>query len=122
MSKHRYQAVSFKAWDWGGLCLRLAGKRVAVSIDVAKDDFYAALMSGPETLEALFKWVHPLESRGLLAGIERLAQEQAPGVSSRLETPQAVGRSLFSLWLYMHSRLVASLTTLFLAGGQTRTS
>lgn len=73
MSKHRYQAIAFKALDWEGLCLRLAGQRVAVSIDVAKDDFYAALMSGPQGLEALFKWVHPQESRALLAGLERLA-------------------------------------------------
>jgi transposase len=74
MSKHRYQAVAFKAVDWEALGRQWAGQRLVLSIDVAKDDFYAALMSGAQTLEILFKWLHPQDSRAVLAEVSQLAQ------------------------------------------------
>jgi len=74
MSKHRYETVMFQELDWDGLGKRVAGGRIAFSVDVAKDDFYAALMSGPQTLEALVKWVHPEETRALIGCVSRLAQ------------------------------------------------
>jgi transposase len=74
MGKHRYKTVGFKALDWAGLSERLAGRRVVFSIDVAKDDFYAALMTAEDALEALIKWVHPRETTALLAHLSALAQ------------------------------------------------
>lgn len=71
MSKRRYRATKIQEVDSAKL-MRRAEQQVIVAIDVAKEDFYAALVDeGGQVIEIL-KWRHPAESMKFLGLVERL--------------------------------------------------
>lgn len=62
MKKHRYQANDLQRVDWQRLAERVAGQRLILSVDVAKENFYAALMSASTEVLTTIKWQHPIET------------------------------------------------------------
>ena len=71
MSKHRYQTKKINNIDWRKLAERIGSREVVLAIDVAKEDFVAALMCASEELLALIKWQHPQQTPELLAQLEQ---------------------------------------------------
>jgi transposase len=73
MSKRRYGSVEFKRVDWSGLAEGLGGGRAVLAVDVAKQDFVAAVL-GPEAgVRVTFKWQHPGQTAEVLGYLGRLA-------------------------------------------------
>jgi len=79
MSKRKYRATKIQDLDHTKLSAELGTGRVIVAIDVAKEDFYAAIVSEKGQVLQIVKWIHPVESRAFLALVERL------GGSKRVE-------------------------------------
>ena len=65
MNKHRYQAKELQRVDWTGLAEEVTGQRLVFSVDVAKEDFYGALMVSPRAALTTIKWQHPAETPAL---------------------------------------------------------
>jgi transposase len=55
MSKRRYKGVEFKKVDWNEVRNRIVGERVVVAVDVAKEDFVAAVLDTEQTALVTFK-------------------------------------------------------------------
>lgn len=77
MRKHRYQAKEIQRADWARVREAVAGQRVVFGVDVAKTDFFGALMVSKDEVVAMLRWKHPEETRvlgGLLGslGAERI--------------------------------------------------
>lgn len=77
MSKRKYRATKIQDVDRAKLKAELETSRIVVAIDVAKEDFYAAIVDEKGRTHEIVKWVHPTESRcfldfvkGLGAGVE----------------------------------------------------
>jgi transposase len=66
MKKHIYRAVDVKALNLDELRKVVKNQKIVLGVDVAKEDFVAALMN--EKREVLFtiKWKHPIETGVLL--------------------------------------------------------
>jgi transposase len=66
MKKHIYRAVDVKALNLDELRKVVKNQKMVLGVDVAKEDFVAALMN--EKREVLFtiKWKHPIETGVLL--------------------------------------------------------
>jgi transposase len=62
MKKRRYRATNVKQANWGKIGSLAAGQRIVFSVDVAKDDFFAALMTTDRSVIATIKWVHPQQT------------------------------------------------------------
>jgi transposase len=75
MSKRKYRAVSIKQIDFEQLVTwaSVHGK-VVVAVDVAKEDFFAALADKAAAVERIVKWKHPLESEAFLSLVSALAK------------------------------------------------
>lgn len=72
MSKHTYRAVEFQQLNWSQLRERIAGERVVLAVDVAKEHFVATLMQASRQPLATLKWSHPVDTRALVSCIESL--------------------------------------------------
>jgi transposase len=73
MTKHRYRTIECKKFEWRKLAETVSGRRVVLSIDVAKVDFVAAFVL-EERVVARVKWKHPAETLDWLAGVEAIAK------------------------------------------------
>ncbi|MCP5036143.1 MAG: IS110 family transposase, partial [Rhodobacteraceae bacterium] len=62
MKKHSYRTQSIASVKLETLQAQISGQRLVVSIDVAKADFVAALMTEDHQVQALVKWHHPEET------------------------------------------------------------
>jgi len=80
MGKHSYRAVDFQRLDWASLRERVAGERVIVAIDVAKEDFVAALVLSSRQEVAKVKWRHPQSTRALVEHLVALPASQLEAV------------------------------------------
>jgi hypothetical protein len=63
MSKRRYGSVEFKRVDWCGLAEGLGGGRGVLAVDVAKQDFVAAVL-GPDAAVRVTFGQHPADGGG----------------------------------------------------------
>lgn len=72
MTKHRYGTTEIKHVDWARVAEQVVGCAVVVAVDVAKDDFVAAVMVREEAAVVLIKWRHPEQTALLLRGLEQL--------------------------------------------------
>jgi len=85
MNNRRYQSTDVKRMNWSKVDEAVAGGSLTVAVDVAKEDFMAALMKpGHEVVETV-RWKHPQETRRLEAGllslglpVERIAVAMEP--------------------------------------------
>lgn len=75
MSKRKYRATSVKQFDAAALVASFGSRRVIVSVDVAKEDFVAALSDGSKRVHEFVKWKHPDQSRAFLRLLEQLRFE-----------------------------------------------
>ena len=73
MSKRRYGSVEFKRVDWSGLAEGFGGGRAVLAVDVAKEDFVAAVLGPDAGVRVTFKWRHPEQTLEVLACLEGLA-------------------------------------------------
>jgi len=65
--------VEFKRVDWVGLAEGLGGGRAVLAVDVAKQDFVAAVLGPDAGVRVTFKWRHPEQTAELLGCLGRLA-------------------------------------------------
>jgi hypothetical protein len=70
MKKRRYRATNVKQANWGKIASLAAGQRIVFSVDVAKDDFFAALMRADRSVIATIKWVHPQQTREVGSSVD----------------------------------------------------
>jgi transposase len=80
MSKRKYRTVDVKDAVVEGLWSQLAGDRVVIGIDVAKEDMYAAVMDEAQRVHLTLKWKHPQESRAFVSYL-REVRDTGPGVT-----------------------------------------
>lgn len=81
MSKRRYRATKIQEFD-AAKVKELSGRRVTVAIDVAKEDFCAAVVDSEAQVHGIVKWTHPEESRAFLRFVEQ-ESEQARRAAQR---------------------------------------
>jgi transposase len=72
MSKGRYRVQDCQAVDWSQLCERAQGAQVVFAVDVAKEDFVAAVMRDSGERLARIKWRHPGQTRLVLDALVAL--------------------------------------------------
>lgn len=72
MSKRKYRATQIQDVNSIKLSAELGTGRVVVAIDVAKEDFYAAIVDEKGKTHEIVKWVHPTQTRSFLALVEAL--------------------------------------------------
>jgi hypothetical protein len=92
MSKRRYESVEFKRVDWSGLAAGLGGGRAVLAVDVAKEDFVAAVLGPDGVVRVTFKWQHPGQTVEVLGCLGRLAG--AVGLEAVLEPSGTYGDAL----------------------------
>jgi transposase len=76
MKKRRYRATNVKKANWEKIADLAGGERTVLSVDVAKDDFFAALMKPDRSVIDTIKWVHPEQTPEMA---ERVAQHVGVG-------------------------------------------
>lgn len=59
MGKRKYRAIWVKDADAAKLSEAITTEHVVICIDVAKEDFYAAVMDGSQRVHVTVKWKHP---------------------------------------------------------------
>jgi transposase len=62
MKKRTYRATNVKQANWEKIAGLAAGQPVVLGVDVAKDDFFAALMNTDRSVIDTIKWVHPRQT------------------------------------------------------------
>ena len=67
MKKRRYKATNVKQINWERIAAQTQGERIVFGIDVAKEDFFAVLMKADQSVIETLKWVHPQQTRDLVA-------------------------------------------------------
>lgn len=72
MSKRKYRATKIQDVDRAKLKAELETSRIVVAIDVAKEDFYAAIVDETGRTHVIVKWVHPTESQSFIDLVEGL--------------------------------------------------
>jgi transposase len=72
MSKGRYRVRDCQAVDWTQLCEHARGAPVVFAVDVAKEDFVAAVMRDSGELLTRVKWRHPVQTRLVLDALVAL--------------------------------------------------
>ena len=72
MSKRNYRTKNVKQIDFNKLKNQLAGARIAVPIDIAKQDQFALIVSEGNSVSLLFRWKHPVETPAVLAALHSL--------------------------------------------------
>ncbi len=65
MKKHTDRATNVKSVNGEKIAAQVAGQRMVLGIDVAKDDFFAVLMKAERSVMETIKWVHPEQTRAL---------------------------------------------------------
>ncbi len=71
MSKHRYRSENIKAIDWSLLSRQLADRRFVLAVDVAKEEFVAALYCEDHEQVKLLNWRHPVQTPALLSKLDQ---------------------------------------------------
>ncbi len=66
MKKRVYKATNVKKINMEKLCQEIDGKDIVLGVDVAKEDFMAAIMDADRKVIKTIKWKHPFESHLLL--------------------------------------------------------
>jgi transposase len=72
MSKGRYRVRDCQGVDWSQLGERACAGGVIVAVDVAKEDFVAAVVRASGELLERIKWHHPEQTRLVLDGLVAL--------------------------------------------------
>lgn len=67
MKKRRYRATNVKQANWKKIADLATGQRIVCGVDVAKEDFFAVLMKADRSVIDTIKWVHPQQTRELVA-------------------------------------------------------
>ena len=67
MKKRRYKATNVKRVNWERIGAQTQGQRIIFGTDVAKEDFFAVLMKADHSVIETLKWVHPQQTRALVA-------------------------------------------------------
>lgn len=62
MKKRRYRATNVKQANWEKVADLAAGQPTVLGVDVAKDEFFAALMKTDRSVIDTIKWVHPQQT------------------------------------------------------------
>jgi len=105
MSKRRYASTDVKRVNWSRIAEAVAGGPLTVAVDVAKEDFMAALMKpGYEVVETI-RWKHPGETRKMEAGllnlgvpVEQIAVVMEPSGVYGDSLRHVLGRHGLAIW------------------------
>lgn len=82
MKQYKYRATDFHRVDWARLREQVRGERVVFAIDVAKQDFMAAVMTPDRAVQVTVKWRHPQDTRALIGEVASLGAVEAVMESS----------------------------------------
>ncbi len=91
MKKHIYKAIKVTKVNWEQLANAVEGQRTIFAVDVAKEKFFAAVMTPDREVHVTLKWVHPQETR--LVG-EHLVGFPANGIDVVMEPSGTYGDSV----------------------------
>jgi transposase len=72
MSKRKYRAIHVNQVDVVALSEALGEGRVVVSVDVAKEEFFAAVQDTEQRVHTTVKWKHPTKSWAFIGFVEEL--------------------------------------------------
>jgi transposase len=72
MKKGRYKATHVKKVNWDRIADQTHRQRIVFGVDVAKEDFFAVLMKEDQSVVETLKWVHPQQTRELVAHLLEL--------------------------------------------------
>jgi transposase len=73
MKKRTYRSKEVKQINWFELQEKLAGEKIAVAIDVAKQKQFAVLTNPDGTVSELFRWQHPEQTPQMFKAIKSLS-------------------------------------------------
>jgi hypothetical protein len=92
MSKRRYHAVKVKKIDAAAVRSEVGSGRAVVGIDVAKEEFFSAVMDEQQRVVVTVKWKHPDESPAFVEWVSQLGQ--GGGVEAVMEPSGTYGDAL----------------------------
>ena len=96
MGKRKYRSTAFEKVDWSALEAKVKGQRVVFAVDVAKEDFMAALMNAEREVLVTVKWQHPHSTRVV---VERVCSHfAATGLEVAMEPTGTYGDALRGLF------------------------
>ena len=99
MKKRPYRATSVNDVDEQVLASELESQDVTVGVDVAKEDFVAALMNEDGLVVKTIKWKHPAESRTFIGLLSELKHKASVTLQVALEPSGTYGIALQHLLL-----------------------
>jgi len=99
MKKRPYRATAVNDIDEQALINALANQEATVGIDVAKEDFVAALKNAEGVVVKTIKWKHPAQSRTFIGLLSKLKQKAAVKLQAALEPTGTYGLALQHLLL-----------------------
>ena len=91
MKKRRYHTTRISRTPWDKIAESIGQRRLTLAVDVAKEIFYAALMTEDREVHATIKWTHPQETRSLSEQLSRFLKQ---GIDAILEPSGTYGDSL----------------------------
>ena len=62
MAKRRYRSTEIKQLNAGEILSKVAGKRIVVGVDVAKEDMYSSIVDASGAVHKIVRWKHPAQS------------------------------------------------------------
>ena len=63
MGKRKYHSVSLDQIEISTVLKKIDTNRIIVSIDAAKEDFFAGIADGHGQIAKIIKWQHPKQTR-----------------------------------------------------------
>ena len=72
MGKRKYHSVSLDQIEISTVLKKIDTNRIIVSIDAAKEDFFAGIADGHGQIAKIIKWQHPKQTRLFLEFVEAL--------------------------------------------------
>ena len=73
MAKRRYRSAKINQIEIARLLEAIEGDRIVVSVDVAKEDMFAAVMDAQQRVHAIVRWKHPSQSRQWMQFVKELS-------------------------------------------------
>jgi len=79
-SRSIYQATNVNDVRWETLAERAGGQSLVLGVDVARADFFGVLMTPDRGVVKTIKWVHPSQTRELVAHLQNDLKASAMSV------------------------------------------
>ena len=118
MAKRKYRAVQVKDANVTQLVESLGDGRCVVAIDVAKENFFAAVMDAGQQVLVTVKWKHPGQSPDFMRLVAQLAADRSLDVA--MEPSGVYGDAIRSFESARRSRTTWRKSTMGFPAGMMR--